>query len=315
MRNAYIRALYELAENNKNILSLVADNGAIVYDKFRESFPEQFINFGISEANMISAAAGLASCDFIPFAYTISNFLTMRGFEQVRNDVCIQNQNVKLVGVGGGFKYSVLGPTHHGTEDIALMRILPNMKIAVPATPIEAFNITKVVAHDNSPWYIRLEGTKEKELFDDSYQFEPGKGVIVSEGTDVTVMSIGSITYEVHEAVQILKEKGIHVRHVNMSSVKPIDTELVLDSAKNTDGIITVEEHNVIGGLGDAVAAVLVENNCQNIKLKKMGIRGHFVSEYGSQEYLRTIEGFSKEHIIIEVLKLLNKSFEEKVGL
>lgn len=305
MRNAYIRALYDLAEGDKNILSLVADNGAIVYDKFRTSFPDQFINFGISEANMISAAAGLASCDFIPFAYTISNFLTMRGFEQVRNDICIQKQNVTLVGVGGGFKYSVLGPTHHGTEDIALMRVLPNMKVAVPATPIEAFNITKVVAYDDSPWYIRLEGTKEKELFDDSYQFEVGKGIVVSEGTDVTIMSIGSISYEVHEAVQALKDKGIHARHINMSCVKPIDSELVLDSARSTTGIITVEEHNVIGGLGDAVADVLVENEVQDIKLKKMGVRGHFVSEYGSQGHLRSIEGISKAHIVWEVEKLL----------
>ena len=135
MRNAYISALYDLTREKKEILALVADNGAIVYDKYRKDFPEHFLNFGISEANMVSVAAGLASCGRIPFAYTISCFITMRAFEQVRNDVCLQKMNVKLVGIGAGFVYSNLGPTHHTTKDLALMRVLPNMTIFSPADP------------------------------------------------------------------------------------------------------------------------------------------------------------------------------------
>ncbi|MEW6103060.1 MAG: transketolase, partial [bacterium] len=142
MRNAYLSKLYELAKENEHIVALVADNGAIVYDKYRKDFPDRFINCGISEANMISVSAGLASCGKIPFAYTIGCFLTMRAFEQIRNDICLQRMNVKLVGIGSGFVYSNLGPTHHTTEDIALMRTLPNMTIFSPIDPLETKKAT-----------------------------------------------------------------------------------------------------------------------------------------------------------------------------
>ena len=172
MRNAYISALYELADTNKQIYALVSDNGAIVYDKYRESFPERFINFGIAEANMISIAAGLAACGKIPFTYTISTFLTMRAFEQIRNDVCMQKMNVKIVGIGAGFVYSNLGPTHHSVEDIALMRVLPNMVIFSPADQLESRKMTFASAKIEGPVYLRLATGGTPDVYKDDYDFE-----------------------------------------------------------------------------------------------------------------------------------------------
>ena len=148
MRNAYLKVLYELADKDPRVLALVADNGAIVYDRYRRKFADRFINFGIAEANMISVAAGLASTGKIPFTYTISCFLTMRAFEQIRNDVCLQKMNVKLVGIGAGFVYGNLGPTHHAVEDIAIMRVLPNMKVVCPADHFEALSVMEKIVDD-----------------------------------------------------------------------------------------------------------------------------------------------------------------------
>src|SRR3989338_2933634 len=204
MRNAYLAALYDLAKGNRDILALVADNGAIIYDKFRKDYPEQFLNFGISEANMISVAAGLASTGKIPFAYTIASFLTMRAFEQIRNDVCLQKANVKLTGIGAGFIYSNLGPTHHAVEDIAIMRSLPNMTIFSPADPLEAAKVTCAAAEISGPVYIRLSTGGTPKIYDKDYDFKAGRAVRLREGSDIAIISSGGITYEAIKATEVL---------------------------------------------------------------------------------------------------------------
>ena len=171
MRNAYLKALYELAKKNPRIIAAISDNGAIVYDHYRADFPRQYFNFGIAEATMITVCAGLASCGKIPFAYTIIPFLSMRAYEQIRNDVCLQNQNVKLVGVGAGFVYSALGPTHHAIEDLSIMRVLPNMTIISPASPREVYLATIAAADMEGPVYLRLAATKEPELYGEDLRF------------------------------------------------------------------------------------------------------------------------------------------------
>jgi len=298
MRNAYIKAVYDMAKEDKNILALVADNGAIVFDEFRRDFPEQFINFGISEANMVSAAAGLASCGKIPFAYTIAGFITMRAFEQVRNDVCLQKQNVKLVGVGGGMRYSALGPTHHATEDIAIMRVLPAMNIIVPASPREAYAATRYAAQIDEPVYIRLEATKEPEIYGEDYEFELGKGVVLQEGRDLTFIAAGSIIHDVLEVTRKLKEKGIQARVINMPSIKPIDKDIIVKAAQETGKIISVEEHSIIGGLGSAVGEVLLEKGCGNIIFKTIGVEDVFCKGYGSHSYVKNKNGLSMEKML-----------------
>ncbi|WP_010681177.1 transketolase family protein [Acetivibrio cellulolyticus] len=297
MRTAYLNALYQLTGENPDILALISDNGAIVYDKYRADFPKNYFNFGISEANMVAAAAGLASCGKIPFAYTISGFLTMRAFEFVRNDVCLQNQNVKLVGTGAGFAYSTLGPTHHATEDIALMRVLPNMTIFSPASPKEVEKVTYAAAKIMGPVYIRLGTNKEPEIYERDYNFVAGEGVNLLDGKEVTLIATGSIVHDVLECAKELHEEGISVQVVNIHTIKPIDNKIILEAAEKTRAIITIEEHSIIGGLGSAVAEVLMENCFGNVMFKRMGLNNTFCKGYGSHSDLKSMNGLSKECI------------------
>jgi transketolase len=304
VRNAYISALYDLAKVDKQIFSLVADNGAVVYDQFRRDYPERFINFGISEANMVSVAAGLASCGKIPFAYTISNFITMRPFEQVRNDVCLQQMNVKLVGVGAGFVYSNLGPTHHSVEDITLMRCLPDMTIFSPADSLEARKVTYAAAEHVGPVYIRLSTGGSPKIYAQDYDFKIGRAVILKEGKDISIVATGGIIYEVLKAVEKLSDLGISVRLINIHTIKPIDKEALLKAAFETKAILVVEEHTIYGGLGSAVAEVVAEEAGISIRFKRLGLNGVFPSGYGSYDEMKAMNGLSKDDIAREAIAL-----------
>ncbi|UCD14959.1 MAG: transketolase [Candidatus Omnitrophota bacterium] len=311
MRNAYLAALYDLAKKDNRILALVADNGAIVYDKYRQDFGDRFINFGIAESNMISVAAGLAACGKIPFTYTISNFLTMRAFEQIRNDVCMQKMNVKLVGIGVGFVYSNLGPTHHSVEDIALMRTLPSMTIFSPADPLEAKEATIAAAEIQGPVYLRLATSRTPIIYKDDYEFKAGKGVILREGRDVSVITTGNITHEVIQAVDEAANQGISVRLINLHTLKPIDQNIIVQASYDTGAILTIEEHTIHGGLGSSVAAVLLENNALPVKFKRLGL-DDFPSGYGTYQEMKEINGLSKEDITGEIKTLYEAKKDKK---
>jgi len=305
MRDAYLSALYYLAGKNKNVLALISDNGAIVYDKFRKDFPLQYFNYGISEANMVASAAGLASCGKIPFAYTITNFLTMRAFEFIRNDVCLQKMNVKLVGTGAGFSYSTLGPTHHGTEDIALMRVLPNITIISPASPKETYEAALACARHDGPVYLRLGTSREAEIYHKDYNFTLGKGVILKEGTDAVIILTGSIASDALEASCLLEKENISVKLINIHTIKPIDSELIVSSARDTGAVITLEEHNVNGGLGSAVAETLLENGCAPVFIR-MGLVD-FCKGYGTKPEIKSLNGLSAEHIAAKVKEAISR--------
>ena len=305
MRNAYLSALYDLARNNKQIMALVADIGAIVFDKYREDFPSQFINFGVAEANMISAAAGLASCGKIPFAYTIAPFITMRTYEQIRNDVCLQKMNVKIVAVGVGFVYSTLGPTHHATEDIALMKVLPDMTVISPADPLEARKATIAAAQIEGPVYLRLGTSKEPDVYQQDYDFTVGRGVKLNDGDDATIIATGSIVHDALQAVMELEEENISVKLINIHTIKPIDKEIILQAARETRAVLTVEEHNIEGGFGSSVADVILEGNGAPIKFKRLGVNDTFCSYYGTHQELKSHYGLAREDIIREVKCLL----------
>ncbi len=298
MRNAYISALHQLSRTNNNILALVADNGTIVYDKYLEDFPDRFINFGISEANMVSVAAGLASCGRIPFAYTISNFLTFRAYEQIRNDVCLQKMNVKIVGIGVGFVYSYLGPTHHGTEDIAVMRVLPEMTIFSPCDPLETIKATNAAARIVGPVYLRLTTGGTPKIYEDDYGFEIGKGVTLREGSDIAIIATGSIVHEAMQAVNELEGLGISAKLINIHTIKPIDREIIINAAGETKAILTVEEHSITGGLGSCVAEVLVEEKCVLHSFKRLGLNDVFPQGYGNYQEMKALNGLSKDDII-----------------
>jgi transketolase len=302
MRNFSTNVVYDLVKKNKNVMALTADNRNDIYDKIRIEYPNQYIDYGIAESNMIASAAGLASCGKIPFLYTITNFMSMRAFEFIRNDVCVANQNVKFLGRSSGIVSSSMGATHQGTEEIALMRCLENMLVITPATPIEARQATYAAYKYNGPVYIRLEGFNEPELYDESYKFEIGKGTVIREGMDITIISTGSIINEAIKVAENLKEK-VSVRIINLSTVKPIDTELILQAASETGNIITLEEHTIYGGLGSAVSEVLSENGC-GIKFKRMGLRG-FSKGCGNRDEMREINGIDCESITQMVKALL----------
>ena len=261
MRTAYLNTLYDLAMRDKRVYALILDNGAIVYDKYRRDLAPQYLNLGISEANMLGMAAGMASCGKIPFAYTIGAFLAYRAFEFIRNDICLQKQNVKIVGTGAGEVYSALGPTHHSTEDLGGLRSLPNLTILCPASPEEVKKATVAAYELDGPVYLRLGTNKEPEIYDGNYQFEIGKGVVLREGTDVTIIASGITVSSALEAAEMLAADGISAEVINIHTIKPLDEELVLASAKKTGKVVTAEEHTVIGGLGSAVCDCLSEKH------------------------------------------------------
>lgn len=299
MRTAYLDTLYELAKKDKRVYAMISDNGAIVYDKYRADLPEQYLNLGISEANMVAMAAGMASRGKIPFAYTIGAFLAYRAFEFIRNDVCLQKQNVKIVGTGAGQVYSALGPTHHATEDLGGLRSLPNLTIICPASPMEVRKATLAAYEFEGPIYLRLGTNKEPEIYTEDYPFEIGKGVTVKDGSDVTLIGTGSILFDLLKAAEKMDQEEISVRVVNIHTIKPIDRDIILQAIEETGKIMTVEDHNVIGGIGSAVAEVIAESG-KGVRFKRIGLND-FSNGYGSYVEVKEANGIGIERICSEV--------------
>lgn len=304
MRNAFIAELLNISKDER-VLCLLADNGIIVFDEYRRQRPKQLVNLGIAESNLIGMAAGLALCGYMPFVYTIGPFLTMRPYEYIRNDVCYQNTNVKLVGIGAGFAYSTLGPTHHLTEDVSILSCLPNITIISPADPIETVKATRAAYNHVGPVYLRIGTGKNPVITDKDSEFSIGRGMVIREGNDVGLISTGDILAEVIQAAELLQEKGISARVINMSTLKPLDDEIILETAEKTKAIISIEEHNVKGGLGSSIADILCEKFDEKIKFKKMGLVDKFCKGYGSLEEIRKSEGLYRTDIQREAEALL----------
>ena len=306
MRDAYVKALYEQAEQDDRICSLIADIGIFMFDKFNEDFPGRFFNVGIAESNLIGVAAGLALCNKISFVYTIVPFATVRCLDQIRIDVCYQNLNVKIIGSGSGFAYGILGATHHAIEDIAAMRAMPNMSVISPADPSEVAKATKAAAEHEGPVYMRLARPGGPTIHRQDYEYEIGKAIVLRSGQDATIISTGEITTNALEAAENLSNEGINTRVIDMHTIKPIDRDMVLKAAEETKAIITLEEHSIIGGLGSAVAEVLAEEAPGKVLFNRIGIRDTFCMVAGSQEYLQNINGLSVSSIVKSVKKLLS---------
>lgn len=259
-RVAYGNALAEFGEN-ENIVVLDADlSGATKTAAFKKKYPERFINVGIAEGNMMAVAAGLSTCGKIPFASSFAMFAAGRAFEQIRNSVGYPHLNVKIGATHAGVSVGEDGATHQCLEDIGLMRTIPGMVILNPADATEARLAVKAAIEYNGPVYLRFGRLNVPVIFDDSYKFEIGKGVVLKDGNDVTVIATGLMVPEAMKAAEILKERGISARIINMPTIKPIDSEIIINAAKDTGAIVTAEEHNIIGGLGSAVAEVVTEN-------------------------------------------------------
>ncbi len=259
-RDAYGEALKELGKENINIVALDADlSGSTKTSVFAKEFPERFFNVGIAEQNLMGTAAGFATTGKIPFASSFAMFATGRAFEIIRNSVCYPKLNVKIAATHAGLTVGEDGATHQALEDISLMRSLPNMIVLSPADGVETKECIRKAAEHMGPVYIRLGRAKVPVIFDEDYKFEIGKGVELREGNDVTIIATGVMVSKALEAYDILKEEGISVRVINMASIKPIDKDLIIKAAKETKGIVTAEEHSIIGGLGSAVSEVVSE--------------------------------------------------------
>ena len=302
MRSAYLETLYDLAFTDKNVYAIISDNGAIVYDKYRNDLPKQYINAGISEANMVAMAAGMARRGKIPFAYTIGAFLAYRAYEFILNDVCLQNQNVKLVGIGAGCSYSLLGASHHTIFDLSVLRPLPNLTIFSPASPKEVKKVVRAAYEMDGAVYIRLGTNREPEIYKEEYDFIPGKGVQLRDGTDVTLIGTGGIVADALAAAEVLEHRGISVRVINIHTIKPLDVEVIQKAAEETEAVVTVEEHSIYGGLGGAVAEVLAEHG--NIaRLHRLGLED-FVRGYGKHDELKKMNVIGCEAIVNAVLEM-----------
>ena len=258
IREVYGSVLAELGQTNPDIVVLDADlSGSTKSGIFGKAFPDRFFNMGIAESNMVSTAAGLSVTGKIPFVNTFTIFLTTLGLIATRGQVCYGNLNVKFGGAYCGMSDAFDGASHHATEDIAVMRSLPNMTVIVPSDEKSTRWATEYSVEHNGPVYLRLSRDVYPDLYSDDTKFELGKGAIVRDGKDVTVIACGLLVHKAIEAAEILSQKGISVRVVDMYSIKPIDKELILKCASETGAIVTAEEHNIYGGLGGAVSEVL----------------------------------------------------------
>lgn len=312
MRTAFIQSLIECARADEHIWFLVGDLGYSVVEPFRQEFPDRFIDVGVAEQNMTGIATGLALSGKVVFTYSIANFPTLRCLEQVRNDACYHNANVKIVAVGGGLAYGAQGMTHHATEDLAIMRTMPNMTVVAPGDPIEAALATRAIAKWPGACYLRLGKAGEPIVHETSPDFQIGKAITVREGKDVTLIAIGGILFNTMQAAERLAQQGIQAKVLSMHTLKPLDTEAVLAAAQQTKAIITVEEHSIIGGLGSAVVEALAVLDCGGASLKMLGLPDAFCKEIGGQEYLQRINGLSVEGIC-DVVSHFYKSLGAKI--
>jgi transketolase len=263
IREVYGTVLKELGETNKDIVALDADlSGSTKSAIFGKAYPERFFNMGIAESNMVSTAAGLSTTGKIPFVNTFTVFLTTLGLIATRGQVCYGNLNVKFGGAYCGMSDALDGATHHALEDIAVMRTLPNMRVIVPSDAASTRWATKFAAETYGPMYLRLSRDVYPDLYTEDTPFELGKGAIVRDGSDVTVIACGIMVHKAIEAAEMMEAKGVSVRVVDMYSIKPIDKELIIKCAQETGAIVTAEEHNIYGGLGGAVSEVLAWGGC-----------------------------------------------------
>ncbi len=304
MRDTFVATLIEVAKEDKNIELITGDLGFGVLKPFWEQLPDRFTNAGIAEQNMTGIAAGMAMEGKTVFTYSIGNFPTLRCLEQIRNDCAYHDANVKIVCVGGGFVYGSLGMSHHATEDIAILRSLPNVTVLCPGDLVEAAEATKAIAKHPGTCYLRLGRGGEKRIHDKIDNFQIGKAIRIKEGNRVAIFSTGGMLDNATEAVNILNESGISTAQLSFPTVKPIDKEAILEYSEKCDIIVTCEEHNIVGGFGGAVSEVMAENPSK-AKLLRIGLNDIYSCIVGSQTYLREKYGMGVESIVNTVKNAL----------
>lgn len=303
LREQYGKTLAELGKDNRDIVVLDADlSGSTKTSTFGKEFPDRFFNMGVAEQDMMSTAAGLASGGKTAFASTFAIFATGRAWEQVRQSICYPKLNVKVVSTHGGITVGPDGPSHHATEDIAVMRAIPNQTVIVPADAYETAAVVKWAASYKGPVYIRLSREKFPVIFDENKSFEAGRSDSLRKGTDATIIACGLMTHMAMDAASLLEKEGSSVGVINMASIKPIDKDGVIAAAKESGAIVTAEEHSVVGGLGGAVAEVTAEN--APVPVIRIGVQDRFTTS-GDADGLLKMCGLTTKDIVLAVKRAM----------
>jgi transketolase len=302
-RDAFESTLRELAAEDPRIVAVANDSvGSSKLTQFKAAYPRRLINVGIAEQNMIGVGAGLANGGLIPFVCGATPFLTGRALEQIKADVAYSNTNVKLCGMSSGMAYGELGPTHHSIEDMAWLRAIANLTVIVPADPLETAAVVRFAARTSGPMFLRISRLPVPIIHDEGYRFEVGKAVRLREGNDITVIANGILVAQALDAADQLAARGIQARVLNMSTIRPLDREAIVAAATETGGIVTVEEHTVFGGLGGAVAEVVVTNH--PVPMRILGVPGVFAPT-GSASWLLQHFGLTAQGIFDAALELI----------
>ena len=309
MRTAFIQTLNELADRDERVCLIVGDLGYSVIEEFASKHPDQFVNAGVSEQNMIGLAVGMALTGKVVFTYSIGNFGTLRCLEQIRNDVCYHRAEVKVVAVGGGLAYGNLGVTHHASEDVAIMRSLPNMTVVAPGDPVEARLATRAVVALNGPCYLRLGKAGEPVVHAKEPDFALGRAITLLDGSDVTLIASGGMLATSDRVARALTDQGLGVRLISMHTVKPVDRQAITRAATETRYVFTLEEHSVEGGLGGAVAEVMAEIEAPHAPLKRIGLRPEFNTTVGDQSYLKKVHGLDEETVLKTIQQIITRSY------
>ena len=302
MRDAFLSMLYQKAIGNPDIILLTNDQGAISLDDFKEKLPNQFFNIGISEQNIISVAAGLVLSGKKVYVYSLLSFIVLRCYEQIKIDLCAMKLPVTIVGVGSGYSYSPDGPTHHATEDISIMRALPNMTIYSPSDSNIVPALVDITLKSKTPSYIRLDRQLLPLLYNKDHNLHEGFSIL-REGNDVTVISTGVMVHRALEVAEELHEQSIQAKVIDFYRLKPIDVAAVTKILKGASKIVVLEEQTINGGLGSIIAEILVDSNVF-IPLKRLAILDNMIFDYGSRDTLHKARGLDKMSIVHEITKL-----------
>lgn len=304
-RDAFASTLEALANENKNVVAVCNDSvGSSKLAGFRDSFPERLINVGIAEQNMVGVGAGLANGGKIPFVCGAASFLTGRALEQIKADVAYSETNVKLVGISSGMAYGNLGATHHSIEDFAWIRALPNVPVIAPADRIETTAAVKWAAETEGGCFLRLSRVGVPDLLPEDHVFELGRANLLQDGSDITIIANGTLTHRAVSAAAVLATQNISARVLNMATVRPIDAEAIVSAARNTGAIVTCEEHTTFGGLGSAVAEVVVDES--PVPMKRLGVPGIFAPT-GPANFLLDEFGMSANGISTSAIELIKR--------
>lgn len=305
MRNAFAEEITILACEDERIVLLSGDIGNRLFNEFKARCPRRFFNCGVAEANMMSVAAGMALCGLRPVTYTIVPFLTTRCLEQIRVDVCYQRVPVTIVGVGGGLSYAELGATHHSCEDIAFLRVLPNMTVVCPGDAVEVRLALRACMQHDGPVYVRLGKKGEPVVHRTLPNFTIGKGIVVRTGTDVCLLSTGNVLPIVMAAAVQLEAREVSAQVVSMHTVKPLDVALLAEAFSTFKVVVTIEEHGLLGGFGGSVAEWLADCFPQSACLCRLGTADTFLHESGEQDHARRHFGLTAEHIADRTLRAM----------